>query len=218
MKNLTESLKNSLDNENWYAALFIALSLPDICGKIDNPEEKGSKKRYVAWFEKYIEPKYKYDSLQESTREDVLGVTKGQILGTLPDSQENPEILLTGSDCYALRCAFLHEGNEDISGQTAQERINSFQFITPDSYHDASMRWDFHCNMDANRNILQLQVDIFCQDILDGVKDWISAKSPTISPSLKVIDRWTDGPYVFPQDETLEMTNEEWMNYIKKTL
>lgn len=214
MKDFTESLKKSLDDKNWYAALFIALSLPDICGKIDNPGEKSSQKRYAAWFKEYIEHKYKYDPLQESTREEFPGVIRGQIYGTLPNPSGKPETFLSGLDCYALRCAFLHDGSENISGQTAQERIESFEFITPDILPDGSIGpWIAHCNMDGKRNVLQLQVDIFCQDILDGVEDWISAKNPTISPSLKIFDRGSGLNYRFPPEEN--WTQEKWINYLK---
>jgi hypothetical protein len=34
MQHLVDSVRKDLQNENWYAALFMALTLPDICGKI----------------------------------------------------------------------------------------------------------------------------------------------------------------------------------------
>ena len=35
---------------------------------------------------------------------------------------------LSGRDCYALRCAFLHEGREEIITQRAREVLDRFQF------------------------------------------------------------------------------------------
>lgn len=36
--NFTNAVKNSLEQENWYSALTLALTLPDICGKLENPD------------------------------------------------------------------------------------------------------------------------------------------------------------------------------------
>ena len=49
MNNFIDSLRKALITENWYAVLFISLTLPDICGKIDEPD-KGSKIRTINWF------------------------------------------------------------------------------------------------------------------------------------------------------------------------
>ena len=47
MRHFISAVNKSLENENWYAALFIALTLPDICGKIQYPYLNSSEKRYV---------------------------------------------------------------------------------------------------------------------------------------------------------------------------
>lgn len=57
MKDIVQALEQNLKERNWYGALFIALTLPDICGKIDNPKSR-SGDRYSKWFEKYICAKY----------------------------------------------------------------------------------------------------------------------------------------------------------------
>ena len=41
-----ESIKKSLNDENWYTALSLSLALPDICGGIDFPNEVSSKRRF----------------------------------------------------------------------------------------------------------------------------------------------------------------------------
>lgn len=57
MNHFIEALESSLDTQNWYSVLFISLTLPDICGKIDEPNET-SKKRTINWFNKYLKPIY----------------------------------------------------------------------------------------------------------------------------------------------------------------
>ena len=37
MESLYRALESAITNKNWYAALFIALSIPDICGYIESP-------------------------------------------------------------------------------------------------------------------------------------------------------------------------------------
>ena len=104
MNHFIEALESSLDTQNWYSVLFISLTLPDICGKIDEPNET-SKKRTINWFNKYLKPIYTSN----------IGA----------DHREH--IFLSGSDFYALRCAYLHEGSDDITSQNAQDILEKFK-------------------------------------------------------------------------------------------
>lgn len=94
MNHFFNALETSIQTENWYSVLFISLSLPDICGKIDNPSST-SKQRTIEWFDKYLKPFY--------TRK--IGPSQTEYT------------FLSGTDFYALRCAYLHEGSDDITGQ-----------------------------------------------------------------------------------------------------
>ncbi|OAI06564.1 hypothetical protein [Methylomonas methanica] len=143
MNEFIEAIDRSVAVGNWYGALFVALSLPDICGKIDNPAENGSQRRYAAWFDRYIRPKYTHQAGLNSRE----------------------EVFLSGNDCYALRCAYLHEGSDDTTCQRAREAVDRFHFLV------APRNCVIHCNMIDTK--LQLQVDIFCEDIKQGVIDWI---------------------------------------------
>lgn len=107
MNHFIEALEKSLYSKNWYSVLFISLTLPDICGKIEYPELESSKKRSVQWFDKYLGPIY-----------------KSEIGG-------KEYILLGNSDFYALRCALLHEGQSDISSQGAHDVLENFKFVQP---------------------------------------------------------------------------------------
>ena len=102
MNNLTHALESAIEQKNWYAAVMLALTLPDICGKIEYPEDH-SGARYKKWCEKYLEPKYTHQ----------VG----------PAQMEKIHTFLSGSDCYALRCALLHEGSDDITEQGARESL-----------------------------------------------------------------------------------------------
>ena len=146
MNHLIQSIEQSLSTGNHYAALALALAIPDICGWIEDPNSS-AKARYISWFERYLQSKY----IRQRT------------------AQMPEHTFLAGSDCYALRCAFLHEGRETITDQKAQQVIESFQFVVPPS------GWTVHKNQANNK--LQLQVDIFCRDVVEGVTQFLSDMS-----------------------------------------
>ncbi|MFW6573435.1 hypothetical protein ACOCJL_03485 [Acinetobacter baumannii] len=163
MDHFIDALEKSIETENWYSVLFISLSLPDICGKIDEPNENSSKQRTINWFNKYIKPYYtvKYDY------------------------DQNERIFLSGADFYALRCAYLHEGSNDITNQRAQETLDKFQFIQPIANNGVII----HQNL--NGKILQLQVSEFGKEIIAALKIWsyeISGDSEKIDKVNKLLN------------------------------
>jgi hypothetical protein len=78
---------------------------------------------------------------------------------------------LSGKDCYALRCSFLHEGSNSIETQNARENLDRFLFI-----HKGT-----HCLKMSNcyfgdprvdwKDVLILSVLDLCQDIVDGARE-----------------------------------------------
>jgi hypothetical protein len=86
MERFASAIKQSLDNQNWYGALFISLAIPDICGNITYPELRGSgntKHRYDKWVNTYLLPFLK---------------------------NSNGEQMMTAEDYYKLRNFLLHQG------------------------------------------------------------------------------------------------------------
>jgi len=78
-------------------------------------------------------------------------------------------VFLCGKDCYALRCSYLHEGGDNILGQTrARKALDDFHFITPPGNGNS-----IHCNQ--SNSTLQLQVDIFARGMADSVDAWAAA-------------------------------------------
>ncbi|MBE9178716.1 hypothetical protein IQ268_09100 [Oculatella sp. LEGE 06141] len=104
MERFIEAIESALESKNWYAALSLALLLPDICGKLQFPAQ-ATGPRYKAWFDKYVCPTYTIGS----------------------------HVFLGSGDCYALRCSFLHEGGDDITAQRARVALDKFRFTVPDS-------------------------------------------------------------------------------------
>ena len=173
MDQLITSVESAIKEKNWYAALSLALTLPDIAGKLDSPEARSSA-RYTAWVQQYLVPKY-----------------TSQVAEPNPDRARQPPVImvdkvfLPANDCYALRCAYLHEGSADITNQRIQEVLEAFDFISPPPDNNT-----VHKNSVGNK--LQLQVDIFCNDIISGIWQWLhdnngnAAKLSAMDAFLKV--------------------------------
>ena len=141
MDKFIESLKLAIESENWYATLIIALTLPDICSKYHTNQGK-SEARYTTWFNEFLLEKYT----------SHVG----------PNHEKH--IFLSGSDCYALRCALVHEGSDTIAKQKAWKALDNFHFVVPPS--------SGLVHMNQSDNTLQLQIDIFSNDVLDACENW----------------------------------------------
>lgn len=106
MQSLIAAVNQCCSQQNWYAALYMALTMPDICAKLEDPDSKESGKRYRAWFDIYLKPTY-----------------KSPFHG--PDFH-----FLNAGDLWALRCSLLHEGTDEISHQRSREVLRKFKFTT----------------------------------------------------------------------------------------
>ena len=156
MDHLISSINRSIKDKNWYGALAISLSIPDICSKI-NDGTKTTGKKYASWFNEYVGIHYQSNYpepllqkvLEYSTKEDYLNLKKPR---------------LTGNDCYALRCAYLHEGIGEISTQRAREVLDEILFVEP------SNEMELHGSIVNNKLILR--IDEFCSHILAGAEAW----------------------------------------------
>lgn len=58
MKNLLDQIQIGLEDNLYYLSLFVALSIPDICGAIESQNGEASGKKYADWFDEYVAPKY----------------------------------------------------------------------------------------------------------------------------------------------------------------
>lgn len=94
-----------LSAERYLAALSLALTLPDICGKAEYPGEY-SATRYIRWYNHYIGDEEKPKSVYD---EDMP--------------------YLSGEVVYNFRCSFLHSGNPNIDkAKIKEERCQVDQF------------------------------------------------------------------------------------------
>ena len=143
MEGFFDGLEQAVREQNWHAALAMSLTLPDVCVAAAATNGKTTGKRYVQWFDQHLRPTYTYSG----------------------DPVRGPLVFLTGDDCYALRCALLHEGSTDITGQSARKVLDRFSFCTPGRRNNV-----WHCNKIGN--VLILMVDRFATDVLAAARSW----------------------------------------------
>lgn len=139
MQQFIDSIRQSLKNENWLAALFISLALPDICRSAERPNIKIGEtgKWYKDWVTRYFEQKY-IDGPREETK-------------------------FYAQDCWLFRCSCIHSGLNVES----QKRMMHFVFTPP----GPDGRFAHKCFLGDK---LQLQIDIFCNDMIESVEKWLS--------------------------------------------
>ena len=103
---IIEEIRKCKEKGLSYPALFMGLSIPDVCGKIKYPELAGirkTKERYLKWFDEFIDPIH------------------NPIDYAFPDSNMKREF--DGKACYELRCAMLHAAETDIGKKTDVDKF-----------------------------------------------------------------------------------------------
>lgn len=108
---LIDEIKFAMEKKSYLSALYLALSIPDICGKIYCPDLQNKngavEKRYAVWYDEHI---YNTDH-----------------------SPTGPKVnYLNGYFMYGLRNALVHDGDVDIN-QGIQSAIKNSQKIKNDN-------------------------------------------------------------------------------------
>ncbi|WP_436907862.1 hypothetical protein [Enterobacter kobei] len=159
MQQLLSGIDDCLSKENWFGALFIAISLPDICGATED-KIKGNGARYKDWFNRYLKPRYNADNMYE-----YLNLTNPSMLQGMPEEMKDsfrarlPIVSFSADDCWSLRNACLHEGVDET-------KLRKFKITIP-------ARENLHTHMNIFNGVLQLDVIEFCNDIAAGVRKWL---------------------------------------------
>jgi hypothetical protein len=140
MQRFIGAVRMSLAEKNWFSALAMSLTLPDICARIEGLQGK-SEARYIQWFDR---------NLLDVNSADLPGLGR--------------TVFLSGGDCYALRCAYLHEGTDEVGAHhRARRALSKYHFRAPGGL-------GLHRNL--FNGILQLRIDLFCEEICVAVELW----------------------------------------------
>lgn len=98
---MEELIEQILEAAHSTLYLLGGLALPDICGALEVSDGKATGERYIAWFDRWVAPKY------------VVG----------PARQPS----FSGEDCYYFRCSLLHQGTT----QHPRSRLTQIAFLEP---------------------------------------------------------------------------------------
>ena len=141
--------RRAADADIWFAALPLALTLPDICGAVDDPGVGRSKKRYVAWWDANMAHRY----------------------WVQPDADETPQwepfTYLPGDDAYALRCAYLHSGTNQASH--GDERSRRVRFLGPPTAKAFGY--------DPKSQTLYVGLEQFVEWVCQAVEQWLRERT-----------------------------------------
>lgn len=154
MQAITSSIANALESKNYFGALFMALTIPDICGYLETPQEQPGK-RYRRWFSKNLKYKYFPDSMYDLLRVNVPDMFKDFPDNIKEEMKQQPvgQYAFTDNMCWKLRNSVLHTGSS-FSGKLSFHLTNG----------------DAHCNVFDG--VLQISVTRLCKDICDAFDKW----------------------------------------------
>lgn len=149
LNDFVAAARRAAEDDNWFAALPLALTLPDICGAVDDPGAGKSKKRYVEWWDAYMAPRY----------------------WVRPDEDELPQwepfTYLPGAEAYALRCAYLHSGTDNVERGSAV--LSRIRFLGPPS--PAAFGYS------VSTRTLNVGLEQFVEWVCLAVEQWLADRS-----------------------------------------
>lgn len=147
MKRFTGAGRQAVEAKNWYAALSMALIIPDICGSLEDPGPSKSQKRYERWCRKWLEPEF-----------------------TLPvGSTHTLHVFLSAEDVYQARNSIIHSGQAEIE-EKRRDTIDRFEFFSDGSH--LNYVGGGRVNGVPLPRFLQLRVDMFCETVFDAAERW----------------------------------------------
>jgi hypothetical protein len=164
---ILDEIEKAIDASLYILALQSALAIPDICAALEYENNKATKKRYISWYEQWVESKYLYDS-----KSMFIGFMKGQNVdfSTLPGSFRGDHyITFTGDECYKMRCSMLHQGQS----LHADANFKQIAFTTDNMSHN---NHSFDGGLNSGSCVLNINLKIFCQDLVNSAREWILAK------------------------------------------
>lgn len=102
LEQIIDDVDRALENEAFFAALALVLTLPDICGKAQYPEAAVSK-RYINWYDEHIG---KHEQCPcEHCKEVQMPYLSGEVI-------------------YSLRNSMLHQGTPNIDKKRISNTAN----------------------------------------------------------------------------------------------
>jgi hypothetical protein len=144
MEEIFSQIKGALSYKLYYSALFMAVSLPDICSALQSENNKTTGDKYKNWFNKYI---------------PQLAPSKYGVSGQLK-----------AEDLYLIRCSLLHQGQ--TSNQKDYKRLLFLEPGTP-AYEKLNSLHCCIVGSELPEKSLIIDINKFCDDIIRGGEEWL---------------------------------------------
>ncbi len=151
MERLIKEIESMLNENHDYANLFMALSMIDICAKIEFPNMKKqsingiSYNNYMKWLDEFYIPLYERDV-------------------------KDP--IINSNDIYSLRCKVCHEGTLNIGNNN----LSSVILSKGHSHRNVCTVSNGKVVIIQK----QLNIDMFIKEIINAIKLWLSKTSKNV--------------------------------------
>ena len=144
---IVDEIEKSMENECYMAALALALTLPDICGKAEyhDVNNKMIGKRYRNWFDEFL-GKYEKPLNKES---DDMPYTSGEIV-------------------YSLRNCLLHQGTPNVESEKIREeqcRVDRFVLTIDDAMDGGGSQVSYGKDMKIVHRELEVNIHNLCKKL-----------------------------------------------------
>lgn len=160
-----DEIEKDLDSHRYLSALHLALSIPDILGKIEYPELK-KEHPYEEWFNNYM-----FNALFGLLYSD--------------NRYSSPEFKLDGKKCYSLRCKLFHEGKNELD---FDEFVLSFddEGMVRGNYAGLNILYNPDDSIASKEQYLYVSCKELCKDIVFSAKKYIEQNPDKKYPTLRI--------------------------------
>jgi len=152
LKRFTDAGRKAIQEDNLYAALTIALTLPDVCATLEDPSARNVGARYTKWCQQWLVPTFTTPA------------------GPNTSSHE----FISAAEFYYLRCSLVHAGKSAITkrGANGSSKRKEFRFF--DKKTGSHLNAINNCTVNGIRtpDVLQLKADLFSESVFSAVDLW----------------------------------------------
>ncbi len=148
---IIEETKKCVESECFIAALTLALTIPDICGKAEYPAE-GNTSRYIKWYNKYIGDYEKPISIYSCD----MPYSSGELI-------------------YNLRNSMLHQGTPNINSSKVNEercKVDKFVLTISNVEDGGTSMVSYGKEMKITQRMLEVNIVNLCSKICAAAKGY----------------------------------------------
>lgn len=156
---IINEIKSAINNEEFLAALALALTLPDTCGKAEFPTVKGNRDRYIRWYDKYVG---EYEKPPKSNRNS-----------NSVNNQFDDMPYMSGEVIYSLRCSFLHQETPSIEKNSIHDsrcKVTHFSLIIAGAVNGGSSSVSSSSIMNSEERTLEINIVNLCSKLCNVAK------------------------------------------------